>query len=227
MGLGAESAAGGGVLGAGVPGEGAGSGDTRVLEQGDAYQPTSTTVTIPAEAGASAGTYNWTYGYNDYTGQQTWIKHPAVGNLPSERQATVYGQGNLPEKTAAGLITLVNATSHDVFSRPVRTEYGTLGKKLYNTQTYDEFTGRLTRQTTDRDLAPQRIDDVTYAYDDAGNITGVMPGQMPRNPRRDAGSGTIGKTSRLTRLWPDLACALLPQLGPAWWWVLASRQRSS
>lgn len=60
-----------------------------------------------------------------------------------------------------------------MFSRPVRTEYGTLGKKVYNTRVYDEFTGRLTRQTTDRDLAPQRIDDTTYSYDDAGNVTNI------------------------------------------------------
>ncbi|WP_256925327.1 RHS repeat domain-containing protein [Streptomyces sp. Amel2xC10] len=139
----------------------------------DAYQPTSSTVTVPSEAGALAGTYTWTYGYNAYTGQQEWIKHPAVGNLPGERQTTVYGDGNLPQKTTAGTITLVNATSHDVFSRPVRTEYGTLGKKVYKSQVYDEFTGRPTRQITDRDLAPQRIDDVAYAYDDAGDITGI------------------------------------------------------
>ncbi|MCX4742892.1 RHS repeat domain-containing protein [Streptomyces antibioticus] len=139
----------------------------------DAYQPTSSTVTIPSEAGALAGTYTWTYGYNAYTGQQEWIRHPAVGNLPGERQTTVYGEGNLPQKTTAGSITLVNATSHDVFSRPVRTEYGTLGKKVYRTQVYDEFTGRPTRQITDRDLAPQRIDDVTYTYDHAGDITGI------------------------------------------------------
>ncbi|MGW4496774.1 RHS repeat-associated core domain-containing protein [Streptomyces sp. NPDC004376] len=139
----------------------------------DRYQPTASSVTIPAEAGALAGTYDWTYGYNAYTGLQEWIKHPAVGNLPSERQTTVYGEGNLPQKTTAGAVTLVNATSHDVFSRPVRTEYGTLGKKVYRSQVYDEFTGRLTRQTTDRDLAPQRIDDVGYAYDDAGDITNI------------------------------------------------------
>jgi RHS repeat-associated protein len=139
----------------------------------DAYQPTSTTVNIPAEAGALAGTYTWTYGYNTYTGQQEWIKHPAVGNLPGERQTTVYGEGNLPQKTTAGSATLVNATEHDVFARPTRTEYGTLGKKVYKSQVYDEVTGRLKRQTTDRDLAPQRIDDVAYSYDAAGNVTGI------------------------------------------------------
>ncbi|MFJ3235826.1 RHS repeat domain-containing protein [Streptomyces sp. NPDC086787] len=168
----------------------------------DAYQPTSSTVTVPAEAGALAGTYTWTYGYNAYTGQQEWTKHPAVGNLPSERQTTVYGEGNLPQKTTAGAITLVNATSHDVFSRPVRTEYGTLGKKVYRSQSYDEFTGRPTRQTTDRDLAPQRIDDVTYAYDDAGDITGITTA---------SGQGT-GKTTDTQCFTNDA----LGQLTEAW-----------
>ncbi|WP_374404787.1 RHS repeat domain-containing protein [Streptomyces sp. 35G-GA-8] len=139
----------------------------------DSYEPLSSTVTVPAEAGTLAGTYTWTFGYNTYTGQQEWIKHPAVGDLPSERQTTIYSEGNLPQKTTAGSITLVNSTAHDVFSRPVRTEYGTLGKKVYKSQVYDEHTGLMTRQTTDRDLAPQRIDDTAYAYDPAGNITGI------------------------------------------------------
>ncbi|WP_306316680.1 MULTISPECIES: RHS repeat domain-containing protein [unclassified Streptomyces] len=138
-----------------------------------AYQPTSSTVTIPAEAGALAGTYAWSYGYNTYTGQQEWIKHPAIGNLPSERQTTVYGEGNLPQTTTAGSITLVNSTAYDVFSRPKRTEYGTLGKKVYKTETYDEVTGNETGLTTDRDLAPQRIDDIKYGFDPSGNVTSI------------------------------------------------------
>ncbi|MEH0545041.1 RHS repeat-associated core domain-containing protein [Streptomyces sp. B21-105] len=178
----------------------------------DAYQPTSSTVTIPAEAGALAGAYTWTYGYNAYTGQQEWIKHPAVGNLPSERQTTVYGEGNLPQKTTAGSVTLVNATSHDVFSRPVRTEYGTLGKKVYRTQAYDEFTGRLTGQTTDRDLAPQRIDDVTYAYDDAGNVTGLTTASgQDAGKTVDTQCFTNDALERLTEAWTARSdCAAQP-----------------
>ncbi|MFE4674253.1 RHS repeat domain-containing protein [Streptomyces sp. NPDC056723] len=168
----------------------------------DAYQPTSSTVTIPTEAGALAGSYTWTFGYNAYTGQQEWIKHPAVGNLPSERQTTVYGEGNLPQKTTAGSITLVNATAHDVFSRPVRTEFGTLGKKVYKTQVYDEVTGRPIRQTTDRDLAPQRIDDTAYAYDEAGNITGITTASGQDAAKSvDAQCFTNDALGRLTEAW--------------------------
>ncbi|MGX1907437.1 RHS repeat domain-containing protein [Streptomyces phaeochromogenes] len=168
----------------------------------DNYQSTSATVTIPAEAGGLAGAYTWTFGYNTYTSQQEWIRHPAVGNLPSERETTVYGEGNLPQKTTAGSVTLVNSTAYDVFSRPARTEYGTLGKKVYKTQVYDEVTGRVTRQTTDRDLAPQRIDDVNYAFDDAGNVTGIITASGQDAGRTvDTQCFTNDALGRLTEAW--------------------------
>ncbi|CAL9627360.1 hypothetical protein SUDANB70_06031 [Streptomyces sp. enrichment culture] len=175
---------------------------TATTAYNDRYQPTSSTVTIPAEAGALAGSFTWTYGYNTYTGLPEWIRHPAVGNLPSERQTTVYGEGNLPQKTTVGSITLVNATRHDVFSRPVRTEFGTLGKKVYKTQTYDEFTGRLIRQTTDRDLAPQRIDDTTYTYDHAGNATNITTASGQDAAKTiDTQCFTNDALGRLTEAW--------------------------
>ncbi|MEE1797564.1 RHS repeat protein [Streptomyces sp. JV176] len=178
----------------------------------DRYQPTSSTVTVPSQAGPLAGTYTWTFGYNSYTGLQEWIRHPAVGNLPSERQTTVYGEGNLPQKTTAGSITLVNSTAHDVFSRPVRTEYGTLGKKVYTSRVYDEHTGRMTRQTTDRDLAPQRIDDTSYAYDPAGNITGITTTSGQDAAKSvDTQCFTTDLLGRLSEAWTaKSACATSP-----------------
>ncbi|MEV7427716.1 RHS repeat-associated core domain-containing protein [Streptomyces sp. NPDC091212] len=190
----------------------------------DNYQPTSSTVTVPAEAGPLAGTYNWTFGYNQYIGVPEWIRHPAVGDLPSERQTTVYGGGNLPKKTTAGSITLVNATTHDVFSRPVRTEYGTLGKKVYKSQVYDEHTGRLTRQTTDRDLAPQRIDDTAYGYDPAGNITGITTASGQDTTRSvDAQCFTTDALGRLSEAWTAKSdCSAAPSAatvgGPDAYW---------
>ncbi|MFB7917372.1 RHS repeat domain-containing protein [Streptomyces sp. NPDC056061] len=190
----------------------------------DRYQPTASAVTIPAEAGALAGTYSWTYGYNAYTGAPEWIKHPAVGNLPAERQTTVYGEGNLPQKTTAGAVTLVNATSHDVFSRPVRTEYGTLGKKVYRSRVYDESTGRVIRQTTDRDVAPQRIDDTSYAYDDAGGITGITTTSGQDADRTtDTQCFTNDALGRLSEAWTATKdCAATPSAttagGPDPYW---------
>ncbi|MFJ1917416.1 RHS repeat domain-containing protein [Streptomyces sp. NPDC088147] len=190
----------------------------------DRYQPTSSTVTVPSQAGTLAGAYTWTFGYNTYTGLQEWIRHPAVGNLPSERQTTIYGEGNLPQKTTAGSITLVNSTAHDVFSRPVRTEYGTLGKKVYTSRVYDEHTGRMTRQTTDRDLAPQRIDDTSYTYDPAGNITGITTASGQDTAKTvDTQCFTTDLLGRLGEAWTaKTACTTPPSAatvgGPDAYW---------
>ncbi|WJV45584.1 RHS repeat-associated core domain-containing protein [Streptomyces flavofungini] len=190
----------------------------------DAYEPTSSTVTIPAKAGALAGTYTWAFGYNPYTGQQEWIKHPTVGNLRSERQTTIYGEGNLPQKTTAGSITLVNSTAHDVFSRPVRTNYGALGERVYKTQVYDEHTGRITRQTTDRDKAPQRIDDTKYAYDPAGNVTGITTASGQDEAKStDTQCFTHDALGQLTKAWTAKKdCAAKPTAatvgGPDAYW---------
>ncbi|MFG3304888.1 RHS repeat-associated core domain-containing protein [Streptomyces wuyuanensis] len=139
----------------------------------DRYQPTSTTLTIPAAAGQLQGTYTWTYGYDAETGMREWTMNPAIGGLTSERVTTVFTDTDLPYKTTAGQMILANATQYDVHARPVRTEYGLLGKKVYKTQAYDEHTGDLTRTTTDRDTAPQRIDDISYYRNAAGSITSI------------------------------------------------------
>ncbi|WP_309228132.1 RHS repeat domain-containing protein [Streptomyces lunaelactis] len=140
----------------------------------DRYQPTSTTATVPAAAGGLQGTFTWTYGYNAETGALEWTQNPAVGDVPSERVTTNYNSDDLAYRMSrAGVVTVAN-TLYDVLSRPERLEFGsTLGKKVYQSRVYDEHTGRITQAVTDRDLAPQRIDDMTYAYDPAGNVTGV------------------------------------------------------
>ncbi|MBB1254397.1 RHS repeat protein [Streptomyces sp. OF3] len=134
----------------------------------DRYQPTASTVTLPTREGSLAGTYRWTYGYNQYIGVQEWVLHPALGGLPSERTTTVFGPGNLPVRTSTGGTLLVGNVVYDPLAQPIRTEYGVLGRKVYDTRDFDEHTGMLTRRTLDGDIA-LRVEDTHYTYDDAGN----------------------------------------------------------
>ncbi|MFP8887588.1 RHS repeat domain-containing protein [Streptomyces mangrovi] len=145
---------------------------TEIGGYNDRYQPTSSTITLPDSAGALAGSYRWSYGYNQYTGTQEWISQPAMGGLPSERVTTIHNTDNLPTRTVAGRQALVNAVTYDQLSRPIRTEYGILGRKVYETRDWDEHTGELTRHTLDGDVA-LRIEDTRYTHDDAGNITRI------------------------------------------------------
>lgn len=182
----------------------------------DRYQPTSSTLTVPSAAGPLAGTYSWSYGYDEETGALEWTLNPAVGDVPSERVTTVFVDGHLPYKTTAGALTLVNSTQYDTFDRPTRTEFGaTLGKKVYKTQTYDEHTGRPTGQTLDRDMAPQRVDDTTWTYDPAGNITGTttVSGQ-DADASTDRQCFTNDVLGRLTSAWTAKTdCASAPATG--------------
>ncbi|MFS0692852.1 RHS repeat-associated core domain-containing protein [Streptomyces nitrosporeus] len=192
----------------------------------DRYQPTSSTTTVPSQAGALAGTYTWTYGYKAETGALLWTLNPALGNIPAERVTTNYNSDDQPYRTSGQLGALVGNTRYDVFSRPERLEFGaTLGKKAYRSQVYDEHTGRLVQQTTDRDLAPQRIDDTTYAYDPAGNVTGLKTASgQDAQKSVDTQCFTNDPLGRLTEAWTARTdCATAPSAttvgGPDAYWL--------
>ncbi|GGP43700.1 RHS repeat domain-containing protein [Streptomyces melanogenes] len=181
----------------------------------DSYQPTSTTVSIPTTAGGLAGSYTWTYGYNNQTGLPDWTLHPAIGDIPSERVTTNYNSDDLPIRTSRAGVVLAANTTYDVYSRPVRTEFGDVGKKVYKSQAYDEFTGRMMRQTTDRDLAPQRIDDTSYNYDPSGNVTGITTASGQDTAKStDTQCFTSDALGRLTEAWTATAdCTAAPSSG--------------
>ncbi|MGW9373793.1 RHS repeat domain-containing protein [Streptomyces xanthophaeus] len=136
----------------------------------------------------------------------------------------VYADGHLPYKTTAGSLTLVNATQYDTFERPTRTEYGgLLGKKAYKTQTYDEHTGRPIRQTVDRDIAPQSVEDTTWTYDQAGNITAAttVSGQDATTDRQCFTNDALGRLSNAWTAKTDCAAAPSPTTvgGPDSYWL--------
>ncbi|MFB7209171.1 hypothetical protein [Streptomyces sp. NPDC056255] len=107
---------------------------------------------------------------------------------------------------------------YDVFNRPSRLEYGaTLGKNAYKSLEYDEHTGLLVQQTTDRDLAPQHVDDTTYAYDPAGNVSGVTTASGQDTQKSvDTQCFTTDLLGRLTEAWKATAdCARTDPTGTA------------
>ncbi|WP_318294686.1 RHS repeat domain-containing protein [Streptomyces bacillaris] len=191
----------------------------------DRYQPTSTTTTVPSAAGGLAGTYTWTYGYDARTGALLWTRNPAVGDIQAEFVVTNYNSDDLPFRTSGQYDSLVANTLYDVFSRPTRLEFSaSLGKKVYKTLLYDEHTGQVTRQTTDRDVAPKRVDDTTYAYDPAGNVTGVtnVSGQDAQKST-DTQCFTTDLLGRLSEAWTAKTdCSAAPSAstvgGPDAYW---------
>ncbi|MFJ5093453.1 RHS repeat-associated core domain-containing protein [Streptomyces sp. NPDC088557] len=179
----------------------------------DRYQPTSTSLTVPGTGTAPTDTYTWTYGYNSQTGALDWTLNPAVGDIPSERIVTNYNSDDQPYRTTRAGVLLVANVQYDVYGRPVGTEFGQdLDKKVFRTQAYDDHTGRLIERTTDRFLAPQRVDRSLYAYDPAGNVTGVTSttgqGATAATDRQCFTNDGLG---RLTEAWTATTdCATAP-----------------
>ncbi|MFJ5075093.1 RHS repeat-associated core domain-containing protein [Streptomyces sp. NPDC088553] len=138
------------------------------------YQATASQLTIPAVEGALAGVYKWTAGFNANTGKPEYSEEPAVGGLPKERVAIRYDGDGLPVATTVGGAMLAGATTFDHYGRTISTELGEVGRKVRQVSEYDEHTGRPTRTVTDRETAPQRLDDTRYGYDPAGNLTKVV-----------------------------------------------------
>ncbi|MDJ0347569.1 RHS repeat-associated core domain-containing protein [Streptomyces sp. H10-C2] len=134
-------------------------------------KPGITQVTIPAGAGALGGTYKWTTGYYP-TGEVKSVSQPALGDLPQEVLTPLYTVNSaLPATLAAGTDPIVSNTVYDHYGRTTREEFGAFGSKVFASYEYDEHTSALTRQITDRDIAPQRVNDTRYVYDPAGNVT--------------------------------------------------------
>ncbi|MFE0776935.1 RHS repeat domain-containing protein [Streptomyces sp. NPDC058861] len=192
----------------------------------DRYQPTSSSLVVPAAAGGLAGTYNWSYGYNAQTGAPLWTLNPAIGDIPSERVTTNYNSDDQPYRTTRAGVILVANVQYDHYGRPIGTEFGdVLDKKVQRTQEYDPHTGRLIERTTDRFLAPQRVDRSLYAYDQAGNVTGITS-----TTGQDAAASTDRQCftndplGRLTEAWTAKAdCATAPTTtsvgGPDRYWL--------
>lgn len=190
----------------------------------DDYQPTGVSVTIPAAEGALAGTYTWGFRYNDKTGLLTQITQPALGDLPAERVVTRYDAGDMAQGLTANGRILVNSAAYDSFGRVLRTEYNDLSRRIYRSWAYDEHTGELQRVTTDRTLAPQRVDDTQYSYDLAGNITRIKASTgSGESERTDTQCFRTDALQRLTDVWTATdGCAAAPTAanvgGPQAYW---------
>ncbi|MFI6596630.1 polymorphic toxin-type HINT domain-containing protein [Nonomuraea sp. NPDC050536] len=141
----------------------------------DVYRPTGINVTIPAVDGnaALAGTYATTMTYNS-DGSMATMTLPAIGGLPSEKLQYGYDALGRP-RTLKGAGTYVLDTGYDGVGNLSTLLMGTAaGSRVQRTFSYETGTDRLTNVVTDREKsAPFRVENTTYRYDDAGNLTRV------------------------------------------------------
>ncbi|MCH5676736.1 RHS repeat domain-containing protein, partial [Streptomyces gilvus] len=168
----------------------------------NAYRVKSTKTVIPVEETGLAGTYEYTYSYTP-TGNLAWVEVPGAGGLVDERVVFRYNSDDLPV-FMGGASTYLADVSYSAFGEILRTDAGPAGKKVYGTYVYDEFTRRLQTATFDRSVAPGRISETRYGYDEAGNVTKItdVPGSAaPDAGRTDTQCFVYDQLRQMTSAW--------------------------
>ncbi|MFD4739216.1 RHS repeat-associated core domain-containing protein [Streptomyces virginiae] len=188
---------------------------SEVLSYNDLYQPLETRTTIPSTpaTGALAGTYKWTNTYN-ITGQPVSTDHPAMGGLPAETVGNTYQEvSGLLDSMSTDSNRLIRAMTYDHYGRTVRRELGAPKQSLYTSSEYDEHTGAVIRTTTDRDVAPKRIEETKYTFDSIGNLKSIATAYGQDTGRTtDTQCVALDALRRIAQAWTNKgeACAASP-----------------
>ncbi|MFD8599184.1 polymorphic toxin-type HINT domain-containing protein [Kitasatospora sp. NPDC059646] len=173
-----------------------------ITEYDTNYRVTGSSVTIPSNEGALAGTYTTTNHYTSILGLLHYTNLPAMGGLPAEEVDYGYSDNGLLVGSA-GLSTLVTDVQHDGLGRTVRTILGDPNTQVASTQMYDPSTGRVTKSTLERQTGTTELDVTSYTYNPAGRITSVSDIQSAT--ATDTQCFTYDYLGRLTNAWTDTA----------------------
>ncbi|GAA3788283.1 hypothetical protein GCM10022403_023450 [Streptomyces coacervatus] len=184
-----------------------------------AYQPTGSTLTVPAGDGfAAAGqstapssgtvTYTSTATYTPGVGLLSTVHYHADGNLPTEdvdygytQQGNIDGIGGFI--SSSNTPSYVDTTVHDPFGRVLQTNYGPTGKELATFAQYDATTGRVTQTSSMLQTSTTALDVANYRYNQAGEITAID--DLQDNTTHDTQCFTYDSFQRLTAAWTDTA----------------------
>ncbi|WP_051970337.1 RHS repeat-associated core domain-containing protein [Kitasatospora azatica] len=173
-----------------------------------AYQPTGSTVTIPAAEKQLAGTYTVSAKYTPNTGLLSDNIFGTEGSLPSEDIGFGYNlQGGLVA-TGSDTTPYLDVVSYSPLGRVLQSTYGVLGKQLRTAQTYDDATGRLTTNRVSLQTATTNpISATTYGYDPSGNLTSTSELQSSGGTDQvfDTQCFQYDGLRRLTTAWTDTA----------------------
>jgi RHS repeat-associated protein len=164
------------------------------------YQPTGTSIIIPASEGALAGTYTTTNTYTPTVGLLNSTAYSGDGGLPAETVGYSYDLQGL-QNAFGGSTAYLDKTSYSPFGQVQRTTTGLYGKQLVVTDSYDQGTSRLLQTTTNLQTLNAAADTVNYTYNQAGSTTSVSDSE--NTGQNDLQCYGYDNLQRLTQAWTD------------------------
>ncbi|WP_344462360.1 HNH/ENDO VII family nuclease [Kitasatospora kazusensis] len=182
-----------------------------------AYQPTGSTVTIPAAETKLANTYTVGATYSPTVGLLSNTNYNADGGLAAESVGYGYDLQGLQVSSGSGRFThYLDAAYYSPLGQIEQSTYGNAGSQLSTAQTWDAATGRLTKNSVRLQTATANpIDYTTYGYDPAGNLTSVTDAQSSGGTdlTTDNQCFTYDGLDRLTTAWTDTKGTTAPTAG--------------
>ncbi|WP_077936664.1 MULTISPECIES: ricin-type beta-trefoil lectin domain protein [unclassified Micromonospora] len=147
----------------------------------DDYQPTSTTLTLPASIASTWGlqtSYTYGYTYTD-TGMPESTVLPGVGALPTEKVLVRYTKDGLP-LSVSGKDWYGAETVYSPYGQVLRSTLGAQPHRVWAMASYDDASGALTSQQVYREKAGATgvvggnlVSNRHYWYDNAGNVLAI------------------------------------------------------
>ena len=175
------------------------------------YRATKTELTLDANdplvvSGAAQTSYAFESAFN-LDGTVQYSTEPAAGGLPSETIENRYTPTGQPTSVFSGTSGYLQAASYNELGLPQQLALGvssaTEAKKTYIDNRYEAGTDRLTRSlVTTPQTAPFKPQDLSYSYDDAGNVAKIAdtPNADPTF-KLDVQCFTYDGHRRLTEAW--------------------------
>ena len=132
-------------------------------------------ITIPAGEIGLAGTYTTKLSYSR-SGLMTSVQPAAMPGSPSEIVATTYDALGKPT-SEAGYNVMVSAASYTPYEQLAQQTLGASNAPVWQTYTYDPQTLDVTGVNVSAQLASPQLDNTTYTYNTAEQITSITDTQ--------------------------------------------------
>ncbi|TVT44607.1 type IV secretion protein Rhs [Amycolatopsis rhizosphaerae] len=172
---------------------------------------TRTYVQLPtSEAGLGGNTYLTKYTYTT-TGLQSSVTPVVAGGLVAESIVTHYDALGNPIDNQ-GYNTYLGAASYTAYGEPLQYTLGVNASTAWLSYGYDAQTRRVTNVNLSAQTTTRQIDDTTYSYDPAGNVTRSVDVQGPAGSPTQTQCNTYDALRRLVESWTATDnCAQAPQ----------------
>lgn len=159
--------------------------------------PTGATVTI--SAGPLAGTYKHLDYYSSTGDVQTSTFDYAAAGLPGETVGIGYNAADQPISVGSSLWTYVASLAYTELGQPQEYALGTTTEPAWVLNNWNLGTGRLDSTTAQTGTNPVTVDNVSYGYNNAGNVTSEA--DLPSGGPQQAQCFQYDYLGRLTQAW--------------------------